>query len=97
MGALNALVEKTIYSHAYAAFCRVLRQTRERQGLTQTVLAARLRRPQSFVAKVESGQRRLDVVELLAVAKGLRVSPERIIDSLIAEIGHSRPAVRRRK
>lgn len=41
----------------------MLRETRQKRQLTQTELAGRLKRPQSFVAKVESGERRLDVIE----------------------------------
>lgn len=44
---------------------------RREKGLTQSQVAARLRRPQSFVSKYESGERRLDLVELRAVAEAL--------------------------
>ena len=43
-----------------------LRNIRQATGLTQTALAALLGRPQSYVAKVEGGERRMDVVEFLA-------------------------------
>jgi transcriptional regulator with XRE-family HTH domain len=42
----------------------LLRETRQAAGLRQTDVAERLGVPQSFVAKVEGGERRLDVVEL---------------------------------
>jgi len=79
-------VEKTIYSQAYAAFCRRLREAREWRDMTQADLAKALGRPQSFVAKVEAGERRVDVVEFLAIAKALKVSPETIIARLRAEV-----------
>jgi len=41
-----------------------LRQARKEAGLTQVEVAARLGKPQSFVSKCESGERRVDVVEL---------------------------------
>jgi transcriptional regulator with XRE-family HTH domain len=41
-----------------------LREARLIAGLTQTDAAAALRRPQSFVSKCESGERRIDVIEL---------------------------------
>ncbi len=44
---------------------------REGQDVTQTELARRLRKPQSFVSKFEAGERRLDVVELIEVAEAL--------------------------
>jgi transcriptional regulator with XRE-family HTH domain len=42
---------------------------RKRAGLTQQALAARLSRPQSFIAKYETGERRIDVVEFIAICR----------------------------
>jgi transcriptional regulator with XRE-family HTH domain len=56
-------------STEYAAFLRRLRHAREKAGLSQTETAKRLGKPQSFVSKCESGERRVDVVELKAFAK----------------------------
>jgi transcriptional regulator with XRE-family HTH domain len=41
-------------------------------GLTQVEVANRLKRQQSFVSKIESGERRVDVVELSELAKAYR-------------------------
>ena len=51
----------------------LLRNFRLEAGLTQTALASRLRRPQSFVSKIETGERRLDLVELAEYCRALRV------------------------
>jgi transcriptional regulator with XRE-family HTH domain len=48
---------------------------RARAGLTQQAVAARLGRPQSYVAKVEGLERRLDVVELLQLANAIGFDP----------------------
>jgi len=53
----------------YAAFLRRLRRARERAGLSQTEAARKLGRPQSFISKCESGERRVDVVEMKAFAR----------------------------
>ena len=45
-------------------FLKRLRQAREDAGLTQVEVAGRLGRPQSYVSKCESGERRVDVIEL---------------------------------
>ena len=50
--------------------------------MTQQDLADRLKRPQSFVAKYENGERRLDVVEFLQIAKLLEANPHEIIDAI---------------
>lgn len=57
-------------------FLRRLRQARRDAKLTQVEVARRLKRSQSFVTKAETGERRLDVVELRAFARiyGKRVS-----------------------
>ncbi len=56
-------------SAAYRLFLTRLREARRAAGLTQAEVAARLRRPQSFVSKCESGERRVDVVELQEFAQ----------------------------
>jgi transcriptional regulator with XRE-family HTH domain len=57
------------YRHRYAQFLRLLKQARIEAGLTQVEVAKKLKRPQSFVSKIESGERRVDVVELSALAR----------------------------
>ena len=56
-------------SPAYRRFLRRLRAAREEAGITQVDAARRLRRNQSYVSKSESGDRRVDVVEVQAFAR----------------------------
>ena len=60
-------MKKTITSDEYRAFLRLLVEYRERAGLTQAQLAERLEETQSFVSKMERGERRVDVLEFLAI------------------------------
>lgn len=53
----------------YAYFVGRLRKAREEAGLTQVEVAKKLKRPQSHISNVESGQQRVDVVELQNFAK----------------------------
>lgn len=76
-------MEKSIYSAEYQQLCRVLRELRHEAGLTQAQVAERLDVPQSFVSKYESGERRLDVVELRHVVNALGVS----ITGLLSRLG----------
>lgn len=55
---------KSIYTLEYRGLLTRLRNARRGAGLTQAAVAARLSRPQSFVSKVETGERRIDVIEL---------------------------------
>ncbi|WP_186210843.1 helix-turn-helix domain-containing protein [Burkholderia gladioli] len=73
---------KSLHSSSYVLFRRLLSKAREDSGLTQTEVAARLRRPQSFVAKYEGGERRLDVVEFIEVCTALGIEPGNIITAL---------------
>jgi transcriptional regulator with XRE-family HTH domain len=66
-------VDKSIYSAEYQRLCALLRDLRQEAGLTQVEVAARLEEPQSFVSKYESGERRLDVIELAQVAEAMGV------------------------
>jgi len=56
-------------SSEYLLFLKRLRQARTDAGLSQAAAAKRLGKPQSFVSKCESGERRVDVVELKAFAR----------------------------
>jgi len=60
----------------------ILIEKRNAAGLTQVALAKLLRRPQSFVSKYETGERRLDVIELIEVAEALGADPAAIIRTL---------------
>lgn len=58
---------------------------REKAGLTQQQLADRLKKPQSFVAKYEGGERRLDVIEFIAIAHAVGFDAARMIRELAAK------------
>lgn len=62
---------KTLGSRRHTALISLLVERREALGMTQTQLADRLGEYQSFVARLESGQRRVDVVEFLELAEAL--------------------------
>lgn len=62
---------KTIRSSGHEALRDALIAARKSAGLTQADLAARLKCHQSFVARVESGERRIDVVELVVLARAM--------------------------
>lgn len=56
-------MDKSVHTPEYALLRESLRSVRDRAGLSQRDLAARLNVAPSWVAKVETGERRLDVVE----------------------------------
>lgn len=66
---------KTIYREEYRELVNRLRGAREALNLSQTDLAQRLGRNQQWVSLMESGSRRLDVVEFAEVCLALDVDP----------------------
>lgn len=62
-------MKKSIHTKEYAVFVERLKTARLEAGLTQVQVAKKLKRPQSHVSNVESGQQRVDVIELQRFAK----------------------------
>ncbi|MDX8350449.1 helix-turn-helix transcriptional regulator [Cognatiyoonia sp. IB215446] len=69
---------KTIHSEGHEALCAELIRIRRAEGMTQADLAAKLSCHQSMIARIESGQRRIDVVELIVLARALGSKAEDI-------------------
>jgi transcriptional regulator with XRE-family HTH domain len=68
---------------AYESLHKALIEARHAAGLTQAEVADKLSRPQSFVSKYEQGERRLDVIEFVAVCHALDVDPLEVLKSLM--------------
>lgn len=69
----------------YQLFEEAIAQARRESGLTQSQLADRLKKPQSFVSKYESGERRLDVVEFIEVCEAMSANPHDVLHKLSGE------------
>jgi transcriptional regulator with XRE-family HTH domain len=72
-------MEKSQHTRRYERLLKALRQARKDAGLTQLDVAARLETYASYVSKCESGERRIDVVEL---AEFCRVYGVKVIELL---------------
>lgn len=66
---------KSNFSQKYETFRHLVVEARKNAKLTQAKLAELLNKPQSYVAKYENGERRLDVIEFLFITKALDVDP----------------------
>ena len=73
---------KSVFTAKYERFRKRLVTGRKSKGLTQMQVAERLGKPQSFVSKYERGERRLDVVEFLEVAKAIGTDPFKLLKEL---------------
>lgn len=74
---------KTLGTPEHKALIALLIEKRETAGLTQTELAFKLGEYQSFVARLESGQRRVDVIEFLKLSSVLNFDPHQLLDQLL--------------
>jgi transcriptional regulator with XRE-family HTH domain len=77
-------MDKSTHSAEFAILRTELRLARKAAGLTQRDLAARLEVPHSWVAKVESGERRIDVIEMVWLLAACDLDPE----LALAELGN---------
>lgn len=73
---------KSLHTPEYEHFRALLVAAREKAGLTQAEVSAKLERPQSFVAKYEGGERRLDVVEFVQVCAALGTDPHAVLHTM---------------
>ena len=81
-GGQDRISTKTKLASELVTLGEVLVRARERAGLKQSDVAARLGMPASYLSKIENGTRRLDVIELLQIAEAMKVSPAEIVSEL---------------
>lgn len=80
-------MEKSIFTHEYRVLLQLLRETREAAGITQVDLASKLGQTQSFVSKVELGDRRLDLVQLRSILLALNCDLPSFVSRFEAALG----------
>ena len=77
---------KSLHTDAYQTLTKLLRQVRQRSGLTQQEVADRLNTHQSYVAKVEKGERRIDVVEFVLLVRAIGASSPALLKKIEAAV-----------
>lgn len=75
---------RSTHDGQYRTFTRLLRDLRVQAGVTQDVLAKRLGNTQTFISKVERGERRLDLVEFCEVCEALDIDPQAAFGEFLA-------------
>jgi transcriptional regulator with XRE-family HTH domain len=88
---------KTTHIEPYVGFLKRLARSRKAAKVTQGELARRLGKTQSFVSKVEAGERRLDLVEFIYWSKALGLEPAELLARLAEEIEPLRRSRPRRR
>lgn len=81
-GGADRVSTKTKLAGELVILGQVLAMARERAGLKQSDVAAKLGMPASYLSKIENGTRRLDVIELIQIADAMGVDA----GALLAEL-----------
>lgn len=76
-----------VSSEIHRALISRMVAARKQVGLTQRDVAAKIKKPPSFVGKVEGVERNISVLEFMAWTRALGVTPGSILDGLVAEVG----------
>lgn len=71
---------KSIHSTEYKKIIAAVRKAREEAGLTQVEVADLIGKPQSYISKIERGERRLDVAEVRQLAKIYKKNINSLLD-----------------
>lgn len=82
---------RSTHHSEYQALLELLRGWREDAGLTQVSLALRLQNTQTFVSKIERGERRIDLIEFVELCEALGVDPASAFDRFL----HHRSALKK--
>jgi transcriptional regulator with XRE-family HTH domain len=75
---------KSIHSAPQVKLQNLIRDLRIGASMTQYELAAQLDKPQSYVAKIEGGERRVDVIEFVAICVALGVEPKKAFSRFVS-------------
>ena len=78
-----AALRKTLRGRGHQLLIQILVEARENAGMTQRDLAARIKRPHSFVGRMEAGERRVDVIEFIEITRVLGADPKDLFARLV--------------
>jgi transcriptional regulator with XRE-family HTH domain len=76
-------LKKSIYNTNYLELIARIKTARKSAHLSQRALAGKLGRPQSYISKIESGERRIDVIETLELCRALQTSLKKLIPETV--------------
>lgn len=76
-------MQKSLKSSEYGRLIDLLVAVRKKRGIRQQKLAESLSRPQSFIAKYENGERRIDLIEFITISRALEIDPLRLFKDFL--------------
>jgi transcriptional regulator with XRE-family HTH domain len=77
---------KTVFGGAHAKLVEVIVAKRKAADLTQTDLAQKIGKDQTFISLIERGQRRVDIIEFVALARALKLEPQRLFAEVLEKL-----------
>jgi len=87
----------SMFTGAHEELTRAVVELRKKAGLTQRQLAEAVGREQNFIGRIETGQRRVDLVEWVTICRACGADPETEIARLVRKIAPSVPSRRRKR
>lgn len=75
-------MNRFLHSPKHELLRELLINQRKKEGLTQKNLAEKLNKPQSYVSKYEIGEKNIDVIEFINIAKSLNTDPSILLHDL---------------
>lgn len=89
-------MRKSLKSAEYERLVALFVALRHGAGVRQQALAKKLGRPQSFIAKYEGGERRIDVIEFITIARALGADPVKLFGTFVGGEAPAKPTRKRR-
>jgi transcriptional regulator with XRE-family HTH domain len=80
-------MRRWVTSQSYRATVQVFVEARQTAGLTRRELAARIGRTHSVIANIARGERQVDIVEFIAIARALEIDELALMQKVVAAVG----------
>jgi len=82
-------MSKSAFSDAHQILVEQLTAARKQSGLKQEELAALIGKDQSYISNIERGQRRVDVIEFIALANAMSIEPVSLFGKVVSKAPRS--------
>lgn len=79
-------MSKSAFSDAHQILVEQLTAARKQSGMKQEELAALIGKDQSYISNIERGQRRVDVMEFIVLARALKTDPEQLFSQIVSKL-----------
>jgi len=77
---------KSVFTGAHRFLVEALREARKKAGLTQSQIAERIGKDQSYISLIEGGQRRVDTLEFIALCRAMDADPVKVFRKLVEQV-----------